>query len=55
MAPVAAEEGPEGEDRQAGGTVVPPFGEEGRGATGEAPMLEDHTMAASSRPTAGEV
>ena len=36
VASAAAEEGPEGEDRQAGGTVVPPSSKDGRGAANEA-------------------
>ena len=57
VAHAAAEEGPGGEDRQGGpgGAVVPPSGEDGRRAAEEAPMLEDQTMEASSRPMAGEV
>ena len=41
LAEVAAtEEGPEGE----GGNVVPPSGEDGRGAADQAPAPEDQTM-----------
>ena len=56
VAPAAAEERPEGEDRQTGETIAPPSGEDGRRrAADEAPMLEDHKAAASSRSAAGEV
>ena len=54
-ASVAAEEGLEGEDGQAGGTTVPPSGKDGRGTADRAPTPEDQAGVASSHPAAGEM
>ena len=60
--PAFAREGPIGKDRRADDTTLlapntapPAPDKDGREAAGEDPMLEDYTVAASSRLAAGEV
>ena len=54
--PATAGEGPVSEDCCAADDAARPApDEDGRETAGEAPMLEDYTVAASSRPAAGEV
>ena len=60
--PAFAREGPVGKDRRADDTTLlapdtapPAPNKDSREAAGEAPMLEDNTVAAASRSVAGEV
>ena len=54
--PSTTGEGPVGKDcRAAADAARPAPDEDGREAAGEAPMLEDYMVAASSRPAADEV